>query len=215
MPVKNAHNLELAALLCNLGKFSIPPEILAKERSGASLSPDEAELMRRYPEISANLLRHIPRLAAVADIILHHRSNANGSGVSGNTPPNEIPLGSRILRIAQDYESLLQKGQSEETVLKFLSQSPDVYDESIVKLLQQQNLSKKDDIQCDLPDYTVDLEGLMPGQYLTQEVKTITGTLLLNRGYMITPAVIAKLRNYHKVYGLVLPIHVNGLIPTN
>jgi hypothetical protein len=67
---------------------------------------------------------------------------------------------------------------------------------------------------CELVDYAVDLAGLIPGQVLTREVKTVTGTLLLSKGFMVTNAVIAKLKNYQNIYGIALPLYVNAMMPT-
>ena len=77
---RHTWDLELAAMLSQIGCVTIPQELLQKFRAGRVLSAKEEDIMKRVPQIGYNLLSHIPRLESVAAVVLYQNKNFDGTG---------------------------------------------------------------------------------------------------------------------------------------
>ncbi|MDD5495775.1 MAG: CBS domain-containing protein [Candidatus Omnitrophica bacterium] len=96
-------NIYLAALFHDIGKIHIKDSIL---RKSASLLESEFEEIKPHSSISALILRPIGELKGTIDIIMHHHEWYNGKGYPMRLKRDEIPLGSRIITIADSYNAL-------------------------------------------------------------------------------------------------------------
>jgi len=98
------NNLALGALLHDIGKCKIPPEILNKP---AKLSESEFEIMKKHTEYGYDILRKTPGLSEdVARIALNHHEHWDGAGYPRGLKGEEIDLLSRIAAIADVYDAL-------------------------------------------------------------------------------------------------------------
>lgn len=95
--------LLLAALLHDIGKILIPPEILHKTDV---LSNEEWEIVRQHPVSGNNLLQPFDRYKEAASIILCHHEFYNGRGYPRGTAGDEIPVSARIISVADAYEAM-------------------------------------------------------------------------------------------------------------
>jgi putative two-component system response regulator len=95
--------IRLGALLHDIGKIGIPDSILLKP---AALTPDETELMRTHTIIGDNLLEPIDLLAAVRPIVRHHHERWDGLGYPDGLVAEGIPLGARIMAVADAVEAM-------------------------------------------------------------------------------------------------------------
>jgi putative nucleotidyltransferase with HDIG domain len=92
--------IHTAALLHDIGKFIFPDSILFAERK---LTDDEWSTVKMHPEQGAKLVRRIEGYGPVADIIFAHHERVDGHGYYG-MPQEQIPLGSRIIAVADTYD---------------------------------------------------------------------------------------------------------------
>lgn len=95
--------LEHGALLHDIGKLDVPTSILAKP---APLDDAEWEVMRTHPQLGYDLLRTQPRFAAAASLVLAHHEAFDGTGYPHGLKGTRIPVGARILAIADAYDSM-------------------------------------------------------------------------------------------------------------
>ena len=100
---REARDLALAALVHDLGKTWIANDILNK--SGA-LSEDERRKMERHPVIGARILIGCDVDPFYVETVLHHHEKWNGQGYPAGKQGEDIPLGARILTIADVYDVL-------------------------------------------------------------------------------------------------------------
>ncbi len=99
-------DLELAAILHDIGKIGIEESIL---RKAARLSYDEMQLMRGHPEIGERILHSVEPLRTVASYIVYHHEQFNGKGYPRGAKGDEIPLIARIIAVADTYDSMTSK----------------------------------------------------------------------------------------------------------
>jgi putative nucleotidyltransferase with HDIG domain len=92
--------IHTAALLHDIGKFIFPDSILFAERK---LTDDEWTIVKMHPEQGARLVRRIEGYGPVADIIFAHHERVDGNGYY-KLPCEKIPVGSRIIAIADTYD---------------------------------------------------------------------------------------------------------------
>jgi putative nucleotidyltransferase with HDIG domain len=92
--------IHTAALLHDIGKFIFPDSILFAARK---LTDDEWHTVKMHPEQGAKLVRRIEGYGPVADIIYAHHERVDGNGYY-RIPKEQIPLGSRIIAIADTYD---------------------------------------------------------------------------------------------------------------
>ncbi|MGH9828705.1 MAG: HD-GYP domain-containing protein [Blastocatellia bacterium] len=97
-------DIEVAALLHDIGKIGIPDAILNKP---AKLSGEEYSLMKKHPEYGWLVLHKIPGLESASLMILHHHENYDGSGYPGSLKGEEIPIGSRIVSVIDAFDAMV------------------------------------------------------------------------------------------------------------
>ena len=106
MGITNQEDLEAlstAALLHDIGKLAIPEYILSKP---GKLTDSEFTKMKSHVEIGANILEPIHFPYPVVPIIRYHHERVNGSGYPFGLRGHEIPLGSKILAVADTFDAL-------------------------------------------------------------------------------------------------------------
>jgi len=132
--------IELAGLLHDIGKIGVEDRILMKP---LRLDPDEQELMRRHPIYGASILEPSAALRPLVQMVLHHHENFDGSGYPEGLKGEGIPLGSRIIIVADAYEAMTsdriyRKAIGHERALEQLSKYKGIqFDPKIVRSLEQ------------------------------------------------------------------------------
>jgi HD-GYP domain-containing protein (c-di-GMP phosphodiesterase class II) len=97
-------NLEVAALLHDIGKVGIPDSILRKP---GKLDDAEFELMKKHPEYGWAVLRMLPGFERAALDILHHHERVDGKGYPAGLKESEIPIVSRIVCVIDAFDAMV------------------------------------------------------------------------------------------------------------
>jgi len=98
-------DIERAALLHNLGRLALPDSILIrKERS---LNEEERTTLRSYPLHGQAMLKNVPFLAAASEIAVAAHERYDGSGFPRGLKGEEIPIGARIIAVADVWDELV------------------------------------------------------------------------------------------------------------
>jgi diguanylate cyclase (GGDEF)-like protein len=98
-----ARMVSLAGRLHDVGKVAIPDAVLQK---AGRLSAEEWALMRTHPVVGAELVGHVPALRGAATLIRTHHEHWDGAGYPAGLAGEAIPLGARIIAVAQAYEAM-------------------------------------------------------------------------------------------------------------
>jgi diguanylate cyclase (GGDEF)-like protein len=92
-----------AALLHDIGKIGVLDEILNKPDK---LDIDEMKLIKNHPQLSRNIVAHVPSLTPCLPAILHHHERWDGNGYPEGLKEEAIPLEARILSIADTFDAM-------------------------------------------------------------------------------------------------------------
>jgi HD-GYP domain-containing protein (c-di-GMP phosphodiesterase class II) len=129
-------NLEVAALLHDIGKVGIPDAILRKP---ARLDPEEYALMKKHPEYGWAVLRILPGFERAALDILHHHENYDGKGYPAGLKETEIPVVSRIVSVIDAFDAMVSSRPyrnglpPEEAVRRLIESSGTQFDPAVVQ----------------------------------------------------------------------------------
>ena len=222
---RNRWELEVAALLSQIGSLTIPGEILLKERARMALSPEERDILERAPESGCNLLAKIPRLETVAQIIRYQHKNYNGTGMPIDAVNGEaIPFGARILRVLSDMLDLEADNTPRSMAFRMMRSRAGCYDPLVVETLNAHYNpalpppKPKEPAQAGKTgrgkrapgdtEEAIYFSQLVIGDVLTSDLLATDGARLLQTGNAITEAVLEKLTNYVRLKGVREPFFV-------
>lgn len=103
MAEEDSRILEYAALFHDIGKLGVPDHILNKN---GRLTDEEYESIRRHPDLGVSILGRVDFLSGALPIIRHHHERFDGNGYPSGIRGEQIPLGARIIAIADTYDAM-------------------------------------------------------------------------------------------------------------
>jgi diguanylate cyclase (GGDEF)-like protein len=103
LPENEVDRIRVAALLHDVGKVAVPQDILEKP---AALTSTEWRTVVQHPRIGQVILEQAAALREAVPIILHHHERYSGHGYPFGLRGNDIPLGARIVAIADAYDAM-------------------------------------------------------------------------------------------------------------
>jgi response regulator RpfG family c-di-GMP phosphodiesterase len=185
--------VELAAMLSQLGTIILPGETAEKLHYGRPLTPQEQAMVARMPEVTEQLLGNVPRLDIVRDIL----ARAGGKGRIADAAPDSaedpvVAQGARLLRVALDFDALESNGKTAALAIDVLRGRPDHYSAAVLAALAavRDPLGPREDIR------ELSISALRAGMSFADDVKLANGTLLVVRGYQITAGFMERVRNF-------------------
>jgi len=199
-------DLGLAASLMHIGWLAIPLELHAKASRGDRLSIQEAELFRKVPEAGSRMIGHIPRLQSVARIILYSAKDYSGGGypVDG-VAGRDLPLESRVLRVASAYVDMMHARKARAVVLAQLKLTEGKYDPAILGVLAGLLEAPEGNPAGTL----LKVEDLRTGMVLASDLVSRTGLVLLTAGSRLSGFHLERLRSLHLLQDIEEPVLVN------
>ncbi len=95
--------IHIAGHLHDIGKIGVPDRVLLKPDR---LNDEEWSLMKKHPEIGADILSRSEHFSRIAAIILHHHERWDGKGYPFGAIGEEIPLGARIIAVCDSIDAM-------------------------------------------------------------------------------------------------------------
>lgn len=174
-------HIETAALLSQMGAVALDPGIVARLARGEQLEPEELRQVEDLPRIALELLAGIPRLEDVREVLAYlgvaHHDVTTGT----------IPVGARIVRIANDYDLLESQGADPMTAMAALRAGDRRYDQDLVECFGS-TLGVRP-----AQERVVPVTGLEVGMILAEDIVSPQNVLHLARGTVITPTALDRL----------------------
>jgi response regulator RpfG family c-di-GMP phosphodiesterase len=190
--------IEIAATLSQIGCVTIPDDILKKVYKGLTLSQSENVMFARHPSIGADMISNIPRLEKVAEIIRYQEKNYDGTGFPADDVNEElIPDGSRILKIALDYDKAVSSGVEGDKALYDMSKKTGIYDPFFLSIAGTKFTKINNPSQQYLKE-ELSGDNLKEEMYLSEDLVTATGVTIGARNQKLTQALIATIINYQE-----------------
>jgi putative nucleotidyltransferase with HDIG domain len=101
---EEVETIRYAGLLHDIGKIGVKDVILSKKEL---LTCEEVAELHRHPEYGANIMERVELLKDIAPLTLYHHEKFDGTGYPLGLAGNQIPLGARILAVADTYDAMI------------------------------------------------------------------------------------------------------------
>jgi HD-GYP domain-containing protein (c-di-GMP phosphodiesterase class II) len=128
--------ISLTAEMHDIGKISIPDSILLKKER---LTNHEWEVLKKHSKNGYHTLLSSPNLSHVAEYVLYHHEDWNGKGYPKGISKYDIPIVSRIISVADCYESMThdrpyrKKIDKDQAIKEIINLSGEKFDPKIVE----------------------------------------------------------------------------------
>jgi HD-GYP domain len=124
---EETERVKQAAVLHDLGKIGISDKILHKK---SKLTKKEYDEIKRHPQIAADIIRPIQFMHDIIPLILYHHERWDGHGYPAGLKNEEIPIGARIISMADVYQALTsdrpyRKAFSKKQAMKIIKKAPE------------------------------------------------------------------------------------------
>jgi len=179
--------VDIAAMLSQLGAITLPPEVAEKVYHGHSLGPDEQKMVARLPAVTEQLLGNIPRLETVRAILAAYPRPPNQATQRDGTTFRDAA----ILRLAVDFDSLEGQGLAVDAAFDILRSRGDLYEPAVLDALVALHGVRAREVVKE-----VGVAGLQVGMILVDDIVREDGMLLLARGAEMAAGVIERMRNF-------------------
>ena len=206
--VVDLDTVRLASLFCQVGRLTIPDSLLAKAATHHHLSRSERKVIRAIPESSRKVLGYLPNLDTVGHVVFWQDKNYDGTGYpTEDLDGRTVPLASRIIRVARDFERLIDLGLNSEEAQVRLHAHDRWYDPSVLSALDAQLLEEAATYALRARD--IRLAELRIGMEVLEDIVTIDDLLVVvGAGTEITGPLLERLHNFGRLKGIREPIVV-------
>jgi hypothetical protein len=184
LALTNAWEVEVAAMLSQIGAITLPQATAEKLYAGLPLEDAEAAMVARVPEVTRRLIENIPRLDGVLDIL--DRSD----GDAPLTASDAAAEGAKVIRIARDYDSLESQGATRPVAIGAM-RGRGIYDDYVIDVFAQVIGVSRVAPQI----REAELADLELGTILADDALTLNGNLLAARGQPVTDQLLDLLIN--------------------
>lgn len=188
-------NVEVAALLHDIGKLGLPDEIMRKSES--ALTAGERNKLRQHPVLGQAAFHIVDSLDQIGVLIRHHHERWDGQGYPDGLKGDAIPLGSRIIAVANAFDHHRQAnplGHADFLALQLSAGYNGPFDPSVVLALKA--VIDGSDVDEEQVEMARNVTQLREGMVLARDVRSPTGILLISKGETLKRAYLHKLILY-------------------
>jgi response regulator RpfG family c-di-GMP phosphodiesterase len=203
--VEDQWEIESASELSQIGCITLPDELVRKVSLGGPLNQKEKRVFNQHPQTGAEMVANIPRMEEVAKIIAYQEKNYDGSGVpEDDVSQDDIPLGSRIIKLLLDFDALVSRGDSKGIALNKLKRTPSQYDPALITTF---DMVLGEEAKYDVRK--VKILDLKEGMILAEDIVAASEKKrLLAKGQELSKTLIMSVRSYHRVAVVKEPLKV-------
>lgn len=192
-------NVFLAGLLHDIGKIGLPDTLLA--RSITDMGGDDSALYRKHPVAGEQALMALEDLREAARLVRWHHERFDGKGYPDGLIGESIPLGARILAIANDFDGLqigivAPRRMNAEAASRLIADySGKRYDPAVVEAFLA--VTGAPEAAADGGDeQAITIDMLEPGMVLARDLMSKQGYLMLAADFALTRGIIRQIADY-------------------
>lgn len=194
---------EIAALLSQIGCFSLPVEILTKVYANKQLSDEEAWMYTNHPAVGAALLEKIPRLENITQMItLQMKRYDEYDDALTAHHVDEVLIGAQILHAVIDFDRQQFMGMGHQEAIARMRKQKNGYNPKVLEALAGVRTESTGQL------LNLKVDQITDGMTTTENVITKTGVLIIPKGQVITIPILQGLKNFAAQVGIVEPIKV-------
>jgi len=206
----------LAGALSRIGTLTVPKSVLEKVKLKIMLNSEERQAYNRIPEVGSRLLKNIPRLEDVAEMIYYSQKNFNGTGFpSDERCGDDIPLGGRILRVCLDFTNTTPTKEDPTQAVSDMLLNGTLYDSEVIFALKKvleagffpQTVSA---VGAGIQDRAI--KDLQVGDVLDDSIETAEGKILLRQGTVLTASHLERLENFALIGAIHGPVSIRAKV---
>ncbi|MCA9174597.1 MAG: response regulator [Planctomycetales bacterium] len=186
LQVPNAWEVEIAAMLSQIGCVSVPQETWEKLFAGKQLSAEERRMVDTHPEVGASLVRKVPRLETVADMIA--RQNVREKR-HGRETGERLEIGEAVFRAVLDFDSLAAESSPNDALRTVTRNSAAWCDAGVLEALAAL-------VEAGFVTKSLVVDELAPGMIFDEDVRTVDGGILVAKGQEVNESMLSRLRNF-------------------
>jgi response regulator RpfG family c-di-GMP phosphodiesterase len=207
----DAQDIVLAALLHDVGCIGLPDDVIALPPG--AMTGGQVSAWQRHPVRGEAALMGLGALQRAARLVRHHHERHDGDGFPDALAAAAIPLGARILAVAEDYDELQlglavrRRMDADEAARYIEAGRGSRYDPEVVTAFVAvvQGMRASRDATRE-----VTTGGMRPGMRLARDLIGPDGVLLLARGYVLDEALVLRLRQFERAERCTLRAHVDA-----
>ena len=188
--VRNLWEVEIAAMLSQIGCVTVPEGTLIRRTKGLPLGEGERRMYEQYPEVGRDLIARIPRLEIVAEIIALQNKKLDDSASAGVS--DSSLKGARILQLALDYDKLLEAGKTPRAAFRELCDRVGWYDPVILDALGASAAELREE---NFTSTKINVSRLMPGMILAESIATTAGAMVAAQGQEVSLSLALRVVN--------------------
>ena len=200
-----------AALLHDIGKIGLPDKVLTKPF--VTLVGEERDEVLRHPATGQAALMGLEQLHGAAMLIRAHHERWDGMGFPDGLSGLAIPVGARILALANDYDAvqigtLLSKRLTQSEAVTYIVEGRGKrYDPEVVDVFAPMMGGQ---VKSATAEIEIKPALLKPGMSLSRDLVTSEGIMLLSRDFVLTEVIIEQIRNFERSSGRALTLHISS-----
>jgi response regulator RpfG family c-di-GMP phosphodiesterase len=208
---KGQQEVFLAGLLHDIGKIGFPDNLLTKPVS--KMTGDEFGRYRKHAVAGESALMPLDELKESTRLVRSHHERFDGKGYPDGLQGMAIPLGARILSVANDYDGLQigtlaeKRMSAEEAKAMLLTSRGKRYDPEVVDaFIDMLGGTAKESSR----DLQVAVDDLQPGMVLARDLVGRDGALLLSSDYILDASLVKQIQHYAAREGINLSLYVRA-----
>lgn len=188
LDVENQWEVEVAAMLSQIGAVTLPTRVSERLNSGITLSREEEEMVSALSEVADRLLAGIPRLENVRNMISSQRY----------WEAAKAPTAAKLLKLASELDTLTERGLEPEVISVRINERSNSYGQDLIRSFNAvMNSGDSSQSIC-----LVNVNELVIGMRLAGDVRARDGLLLVGRGQEVTESLLDRIRNFEQASGL-------------
>jgi response regulator RpfG family c-di-GMP phosphodiesterase len=199
--INNAWQVEIAAMLSQVGCVTIPAPILERYYSSGNLTEAESLMIKAHPKVGYDLVVKIPRLETVANLIAYQNFTLNELQEVTTSLTDDEKLGAKVLKVVLDYDILTQTFNRTRSLHTMRYVREGDYDLTVLHALAELE-------GVNVHPQVVSVDELEEGMILDDHVLSDSGELLVSEGHEITASVLARLKSFSSARRVREPIRV-------